>query len=426
MSDIIKREMSFGVGFPQEDEWKGMAQLASACVASGIFSNAKSKEVTIGIFLKARYLNVDPVWALERINPIPAGGRVTLAIDGQGMLALIRRDGTIKYSVEHPDDDTAVCTMLREGDPKSTVIRWTMKDAERAKLLSKENWSKYPKTMLRWRAIVDAARIVCPDLIGGMYFTDEMGVETDEEGSPLDPKMAIEQPVGVLEKPDPKVKELPPIPEPPGGDVSPKKEEPAKPVEDPGKNMSKNFRIGWSQKVLSLGISLGKKIDTKTSALILEQFVRAHNMEPRIEEDGIHLSHLSSEDFNFLISQLKEPGLMDRLKDICRKHVSGLVEDAPKVEGSGDLFKEPKKDDAVSDPATEKLNKDIKELQEAIEKEGGTPGMRLHITILKKCGMIGQGEKTKDMSEKAKSQMSDAYKRLVMGEDVVEITKSYS
>ena len=184
MSEIIKAD-PFAVGFPTDEEFKQTGTMASLAIKSGLFKGAGRQEATVAIILKGREMQVPPIWSLERIHPIPSQGVVNLSIDGQGMLALIRRYGSVNYHVKHQDNGAANCTMKRDGDEEATVITWTMADATMAGLAGKGNWSKYPKAMLRWRAIADCARIVCPDLISGLYLADEVGAETDEDGSPV-------------------------------------------------------------------------------------------------------------------------------------------------------------------------------------------------------------------------------------------------
>ena len=55
-----------------------------------------------------------------------------------------------------------------------TIMKYTMKEAQLAGLLEKDNWQKMPKIMLRTRCITLGARIAAPDVIMGMYEYSEI------------------------------------------------------------------------------------------------------------------------------------------------------------------------------------------------------------------------------------------------------------
>lgn len=52
-------------------------------------------------------------------------------------------------------------------------IRWDMARAQRAGLTNKDNWKKYPRSMLRARTISEGCRTVCPMATSGMYTPEE-------------------------------------------------------------------------------------------------------------------------------------------------------------------------------------------------------------------------------------------------------------
>jgi hypothetical protein len=49
-----------------------------------------------------------------------------------------------------------------------------MADASAMGLVGKDNWKKQPVVMLKWRAISACCRVVFPDVIQGMYMTEEL------------------------------------------------------------------------------------------------------------------------------------------------------------------------------------------------------------------------------------------------------------
>ena len=84
-------------------------------------------------------------------------------------------------------------TLTRKGMSPFTAI-FTMEDAKALQLDRRDNWIKQPATMLRWRALSQACRIVFPDAISGLYTEEEIADEIiiDKQGN-----------VEVVEKPRP-------------------------------------------------------------------------------------------------------------------------------------------------------------------------------------------------------------------------------
>jgi len=118
-------------------------------------------------------MGLSPMMALRSVDVIHG----TPALKPQTMLALIRSKFP-KALVEINDNgtDTASCRMARDKndlDQAFTSI-WTKDRAQTMGLLSKDNWRKQPVTMLRWRSVGEAARMVFPDLLCGLYSSAEV------------------------------------------------------------------------------------------------------------------------------------------------------------------------------------------------------------------------------------------------------------
>ena len=103
------------------------------------------------------------------------------------MQALILRAGH-KCRAWNPDPKTGACRIIRADDPEPYVVTWTLDDAVQAGLCEIDNagrvrardtkgqptpWEKYTRTMLRSRAISEAARAHCPDVLAGVAYTPE-------------------------------------------------------------------------------------------------------------------------------------------------------------------------------------------------------------------------------------------------------------
>lgn len=70
-------------------------------------------------------------------------------------------------------------TLKRKGQKESYTASFSMKDAESLGLSVRDNWRKQAKTMLRWRAISAACRVVFPDAISGLYTEEEIADEVE-------------------------------------------------------------------------------------------------------------------------------------------------------------------------------------------------------------------------------------------------------
>lgn len=105
-------------------------------------------------------------------------------VSPEGMLALVRRAG---HSVQGEADSKAASIRGKRGDNGDEMwVRFTIADAQTAKLTGKDNWVKYPDAMLWARALGMLCRRLFSDvLLGAAYTPDEMGAVTDEKGEPI-------------------------------------------------------------------------------------------------------------------------------------------------------------------------------------------------------------------------------------------------
>ncbi|MGW4602703.1 recombinase RecT [Streptomyces sp. NPDC004532] len=105
------------------------------------------------------------------------------------------------------------CTVRiqRADDPEDeTEVEWTLDDAVTAGLCTlRDNrpysrddknrpqpWERFPRAMLRARAIAEAVRIACPEVLhGAIYTPEEMGEVVDQEGNPVIVERADTPPV---------------------------------------------------------------------------------------------------------------------------------------------------------------------------------------------------------------------------------------
>nr|WP_237693456.1 recombinase RecT [Streptomyces sp. SID2888] len=99
----------------------------------------------------------------------------------------------------------------RADDPDDeSVVEWTLDDAVTAGLCTLRDgrpysrddknrpqpWERFPRAMLRARAIAEAVRIACPEVLhGAIYTPEELGAVVDQEGNPVIVERADAPPV---------------------------------------------------------------------------------------------------------------------------------------------------------------------------------------------------------------------------------------
>ena len=113
----------------------------------------------------------DPMISLTNVTVV--NGRPTLG--SQAMAGLLVAAGHELVVVESTSERCTVKGRRRSGTylGEWQEITWTIEDAERAKLTSKDNWQYYPAAMLRARATAAVCRIVAPEVVSGLMTPEE-------------------------------------------------------------------------------------------------------------------------------------------------------------------------------------------------------------------------------------------------------------
>lgn len=158
-------------------------QIATVLLKSGFLPKAyETPEQVLATMLTAHELDIPMMQALRTVDIIQ--GQPTLS--PELMLALIQRTGELEKRTIEDDGRTCTVTMKRRGmdahaesfgmDDADRMLTSEYRDNKRVtiKLSEKHNWKSQPKTMRKWRAIGACARVVFPDVLGGMYLRDEV------------------------------------------------------------------------------------------------------------------------------------------------------------------------------------------------------------------------------------------------------------
>ena len=171
--------------YPLEGEWKLMMSMASTLVKSGMLPQSiNTPQQALAVMLKGRELGIPAMQSFSHIYVV--SGKP--ACSSELMLALLARGGiTWTWKKDGTDRKCAEIIFHRKGF-KDYLSRFTLEDAEKIvkhedgkqkKATDTYTWKSYMPNMLRARAISNGARIIGPDLIGGMSYTVEELVQND-------------------------------------------------------------------------------------------------------------------------------------------------------------------------------------------------------------------------------------------------------
>lgn len=147
-------------------------QAASIFNKSGLYPKFKGPEQMIMIIMRGRELGIGATSSLDVIDMIQ--GKPTMK--AAGMLALVMQHKEVCKFIQcvESSSNKSVWKTHRVGYPYETTSEFTIDDADRMGLTSKDNWRKQPAIMLKWRACSQIIREVYPDIINGLYSVEEL------------------------------------------------------------------------------------------------------------------------------------------------------------------------------------------------------------------------------------------------------------
>lgn len=162
---------------------KTMLEFAEALFKSGMFPQAKSPYGVLAIIEYGRELGIPPVVALQNMAELK--GRI--CISAQLLLALALQKG-VSYRILESTDK--VCKIeFRRGD-RVYISTFTLEEAQRIGLTTKDSWKNYPSDMLFARCVSRGIKRIAPDVGLGITTFEEMeGVQIEE----IDEKFTEEQ-----------------------------------------------------------------------------------------------------------------------------------------------------------------------------------------------------------------------------------------
>ena len=121
----------------------------------------------IAAMLLGQELGLGPMATMAHVVVINGSA----SLNAEGKVALVRKNG---HSISGESTaQRAVVTGKRRDTGDEMTVEWTTKMAERANLLKSPTWRAYPEAMLWSRAVSQLCRMLFPDVLAGLSYTEE-------------------------------------------------------------------------------------------------------------------------------------------------------------------------------------------------------------------------------------------------------------
>jgi 5'-3' exonuclease len=147
------------------------AQLAKAMFLSNLFgAGYGNQHAVLSTILAGRELGLQAMASLRAFHIVE--GKHQLSADF--IRALVLKSGLVEYfRCTERTAERATFTIKRKGDPEMSLT-YTIAEAQAAGLVkAKSGWEKNPADMLTARASSKLARLVCPEVVFGLYAPEE-------------------------------------------------------------------------------------------------------------------------------------------------------------------------------------------------------------------------------------------------------------
>jgi hypothetical protein len=145
-----------------------MKTIARAIAGSSYFAGIEKAEQAFVKILYGAELQIGPMAAIAGVHIVE--GKPSL--DASLIAARIKQSGRYDYRIRRSDEKGCEIEFFERGESLG-LSTFLEVDAERAKLLQKNTWQKYPRDMYRSRAMTRGARMYCPDVFNGAVYTPE-------------------------------------------------------------------------------------------------------------------------------------------------------------------------------------------------------------------------------------------------------------
>jgi hypothetical protein len=153
--------------------WQALKERAAMLVHSGFLPQAiNTPEKAVAIAMTGKELGIGMMESFRSINVIL--GKPT--VSPQLMLALANRTDQLEDIDIDASKTRCVVTIKRKGRKPHTEV-FGIPEATALGLMTKDNYTRQPATMFKWRALAANLRVTFPDVILGLYTPEEIGAE---------------------------------------------------------------------------------------------------------------------------------------------------------------------------------------------------------------------------------------------------------
>ena len=170
------------------DELKQPLAIGEVFAKSGMFPDCKSQAQACVKIMAGKELGLSAFESMASIYIV--NGK--LALTSKAMSGLVKRSKKYDYVIKKLDDTECTIDITRESEVIGSTT-FTFKDAAKAGLVNKDVWKNYTRNMLFARAISNACRFFCPEVISGYYTTEELE-DLDETVMPVKTTINVEIP----------------------------------------------------------------------------------------------------------------------------------------------------------------------------------------------------------------------------------------
>lgn len=159
----------------EQIDFAGLMRLCEELVATHFLPRAvDTAGKAAALILTGREMGLGPMASIRSLAIVE--GKPVLAADLQ--LGIFKRAGG--QAVWQRLDDQGAVLWLRHPNGDEHTETFTVADAERAGLVDKDNWKKYPKAMYRSRAITAGLKSIGFEPLAGTYDPEELEPLTSE------------------------------------------------------------------------------------------------------------------------------------------------------------------------------------------------------------------------------------------------------
>lgn len=159
-----------------------LQRLSKMMGVSGFFKDAQDVAKAGVKILAGQEIGISPVASLTHIYFI--NGK--LAYEAQILASALKRRG-YDYRIRTHTDKECSIEFFNENKESLGHSTFTIDDAKKAGLDSKDVWKKYPRNLLFGRSMTNGCRWFCPDIFGGaVYSPEELGADVNQYGTVIE------------------------------------------------------------------------------------------------------------------------------------------------------------------------------------------------------------------------------------------------